>query len=178
MHNSIRGGNFHGPVVQADTAHVTLPARPPTIAGLPPLTAAFTGRDRELAELSALLAPNGPSTPDGPSTVTVTGLGGVGKTTLAIAVGRALLDEARFAAALFVDLRGYDETPVDAGQALDTLLRALGVPAAHIPPDPETRATIYRDQVEGRGGGVLVVADNASAADQVRLLRPPSPRHR
>ncbi|MGW7585057.1 hypothetical protein ACWGKU_21125 [Kitasatospora sp. NPDC054768] len=23
MHNSIRGGSFHGPVVQADTAHVT-----------------------------------------------------------------------------------------------------------------------------------------------------------
>ncbi|MFD5433673.1 tetratricopeptide repeat protein [Kitasatospora sp. NPDC127067] len=172
MHNSIRGGNFHGPVVQADTAHVTVTPRPPTIAGLPPLTSAFTGREQDLAELRALL------TTDGPSTVTVTGLGGIGKTTLAIAVGRTLLDAEHFSAAFLVDLRGYDGTPVEAGQALDTLLRALGVPAEHIPPDPETRAALYRARLEQHDGGVLVVADNASAADQVRLLQPPSTRHR
>ncbi|MFG2905426.1 tetratricopeptide repeat protein [Kitasatospora sp. NPDC048286] len=172
MHNSIRGGNFHGPVVQADTAHVTVTARPPTIAGLPPLTSAFTGRDRDLADLQALLAA------DGPSTVAVTGLGGIGKTTLAIAVGHALLDAGHVRAAFFVDLRGYAETPVGAGQALDTLLRALGVPADHIPPDPETRAALYRERLERHGGGVLVIADNASAADHVRLLQPSSTRHR
>ncbi|MEU3568054.1 tetratricopeptide repeat protein [Kitasatospora sp. NPDC036755] len=172
MHNSIRGGAFHAPVVQTDTAHVSLSARPPTIAGLPPLTTAFTGRDRDVAELRALLAS------DGPSTVTVTGLGGSGKTTLAIAVGHTLLDAGHFSAALFVDLRGYDDTPVEAGRALETLLRALGVPAEHIPPDPETRAALYRDRLERHGGTVLVIADNASAADQVRLLRPPSSGHR
>ncbi|MEU1285965.1 tetratricopeptide repeat protein [Kitasatospora sp. NPDC005856] len=172
MHNSIRGGTFHAPVVQADTAHVTVPARPPTIAGLPPLTSAFTGRDRDVVELRAAFVS------DGPSTVTVTGLGGIGKTTLAIAVGHALLDAGHFSAAFLVDLRGYDETPVEPGQALDTLLRALGVPAEHIPPDPETRAALYRDRLERHDGGVLVIADNASAADQVRLLQPPSARHR
>ncbi|MFF2118903.1 NB-ARC domain-containing protein [Kitasatospora sp. NPDC058184] len=173
MHNSIRGGTFHAPVVQADTAHVTVTARPPTIAGLPPVTSAFTGRDQDLAELRALLAP------DGPSTVTVTGLGGIGKTTLALAAGHALLGEGHYSAALFVDLRGYDETPVEAGQALDTLLRALGVPAEHIPPEQESRATLYRARLEQHGGGVLVIADNASAADQVRPLQPPpATRHR
>ncbi|MFF4921361.1 NB-ARC domain-containing protein [Kitasatospora sp. NPDC001261] len=173
MHNSIRGGTFHAPVVQADTAHVTVTARPPTIAGLPPVTSALTGRDQDLAELRALLAP------DGPSTVTVTGLGGIGKTTLALAAGHALLGEGHYSAALFVDLRGYDETPVEAGQALDTLLRALGVPAEHIPPDRESRATLYRARLEQHGGGVLVIADNASAADQVRPLQPPpATRHR
>ncbi|WP_224276351.1 tetratricopeptide repeat protein [Streptomyces sp. LS1784] len=172
MHNSIRGGNFHGPVVQADTAHVTVIARPPTTAGLPPLTSAFTGRDRDLAELRSLL------TSDGPSTVAVTGLGGIGKTTLAVAVGHALLGAAHFSAALFVDLRGYDETPLEAGQALDTLLRALGVPAEHIPPDPSNRATLYRARLDQYDEGILVVADNVSGAEQVRLLQPPSARHR
>ncbi|MET8539870.1 tetratricopeptide repeat protein [Kitasatospora sp. NPDC004799] len=172
MHNSIRGGTFHAPVVQADTAHVTVPARPPTIAGLPPLTSAFTGRDHDLAGLRALL------TSDGPATVAVTGLGGIGKTTLAIAAGHALLGDGHFAEAFLVDLRGYDETPVEAGQALDTLLRALGVPAEHIPPDPSNRAALYRARLDQYGGGVLVVADNASTADQVRLLQPPSARHR
>ncbi|MGW3073293.1 tetratricopeptide repeat protein [Kitasatospora sp. NPDC001132] len=171
MHNSIRGGDFHAPVVQADTAHVTVPARPPTISGLPPLTSAFTGRDQDLAELQTLLAS------DGPPTVTVTGLGGIGKTTLAIAAGHALLDAGRFSLAIFVDLRGYDETPVEVGRALDALLRALGVPADHIPPEPQTRAALYRAQLE-RHACVLVVADNASAAEQVRLLQPPSTRHR
>ncbi|MER7580176.1 tetratricopeptide repeat protein [Kitasatospora sp. NPDC097691] len=172
MHNSIRGGTFHGPVVQADTANVTVGARPPTIAGLPPLTAAFTGRDQDLAALRTLL------TTDGSPTVTVTGLGGIGKTTLAIAAGHALLAAGHVTLAVLVDLRGYDETPAEGGHALDTLLRALGVPAEHIPPDPETRAALYRTQLERHEHGVLVIADNASAADQVRLLAPPSPRHR
>ncbi|MFJ8623040.1 tetratricopeptide repeat protein [Kitasatospora sp. NPDC093550] len=172
MQNSIRGGTFHGPVVQADTAHVTVSATPPTIGGLPPLSSVFTGRRQDLTDLATLLAP------EGPPVVAVTGLGGIGKTTLAVAAGHALLAAGHCALALLVDLRGYDETPVEAGQALDTLLRALGVPAEHIPPDPETRAALYRDQLERHGRGVLVIADNASAAEQVRLLRPPSGRHR
>ena len=45
---------------------------------------------------------------------------------------------------LFIDLHGYDEAPVEPGQALDALLRALGVPAEHIPPTVEERAGLYR----------------------------------
>ncbi|MER7752532.1 tetratricopeptide repeat protein [Kitasatospora sp. NPDC097643] len=172
MSNSITGGTFHGLTVQAENAQLTVAAQPPVVSGLPPLSATFTGRDRDLAELRALLLA------DGAGTVAVTGLGGIGKTTLAVAAGRAALEHGSFSLALFVNLRGYDETPMDAGQALDTLLRALGVPAEHIPPDPEARAALYRTRLEQREQPVLIVADNASRADQVRLLRPPSDRHR
>ena len=52
-----------------------------------PLTG-LIGRERETAELRALLAPGG----DGPRLVTLTGVGGAGKTRLALAVAHALAD--------------------------------------------------------------------------------------
>ena len=39
---------------------------------------------------------------------------------------------------VFVDLHGYDDAPVQPGQALDALLRALGVAAEHIPRGPRS----------------------------------------
>jgi hypothetical protein len=42
---------------------------------------------------------------------------------------------------LFIDLHGYDPQPVQPGQALDALLRALG---EHIPEGAEARACIGR----------------------------------
>ena len=63
---------------------------------------------------------------------------------------------------LFVDLHGYDDQPVEPGQALDGLLRALGVPGEHIPPGTEQRAALYRSRLAWISEPVLVVADNAS----------------
>ena len=66
----------------------------------------------------------------------VAGLAGVGKTTLAVEAGHAARQRGWFGGGvLFIDLHGYDETPVEPSQALDALLRALGVPGEHIPPD-------------------------------------------
>ena len=73
---------------------------------------------------------------------------------------------------LFLDLHGYDEQPVQPGQALDALLRALGVPAEHIPPGAEERAGLYRSALAQITDPVLVVADNASSEAQVRPLLP------
>ncbi|MFF0414667.1 tetratricopeptide repeat protein [Kitasatospora sp. NPDC004745] len=143
---------------------------------LPALPAAFTGREHDVAELLGLLAPAA----DGgaPLGVMVTGLGGIGKTTLAVAAGRAALARGRFRGALFVDLRGYDETPMEAGQALDTLLRVLGVAAEQIPPELDARAALYRAELNRHDAGVLVVADNASSVGQIAPLYPGSGRHR
>lgn len=62
---------------------------------------------------------------------------------------------------LFVDLHGYDEAPVEPGQALDALLRALGVAAVHILQGVEERAGLYRSVLAEISQPVLVIADNA-----------------
>ena len=79
---------------------------------------------------------------------------------------------------LFIDLHGYDETPVQPAQALDALLRALGVPGEHIPEGAEARAGLYRSALAQIRDPVLVIADNASAEAQVRPLVPGPGPHR
>ena len=73
--------NVHiGDVVQAAAAPVAL-------AQLPPLVAGFTGREAELAQITALLDPAGDA---GAVVVSaVAGLAGVGKTALAIQAAHA-----------------------------------------------------------------------------------------
>ncbi|MFJ9447568.1 tetratricopeptide repeat protein [Kitasatospora sp. NPDC101235] len=100
-------------------------------------------------------------------------MGGIGKTTLALAAGSAALADGTFTGAVFLNLRGYDEAPSAAEQVLDSALRQLGVDLAHVPADVDHRAALYRAQLAARarhGERVLVVADNASAGDQVQYL--------
>ncbi len=178
--NTISGGVFLGPVVQGRDNQATfqLPATAPVaLAQLPPEVAGFTGRQDELAVLAGLLDPAGVG---GPVVVSaVAGLAGVGKTTLAVQAGHAAVRRGWFGGGvLFVDLHGYDEMPVEPGQALDALLRALGVTAEHIPPGAEERAGLYRSVLAQIAGPVLVVADNASAEAQVRPLLPGAGPHK
>jgi len=143
--STISGGVFSGPVLQARTItnptfQVPAPA-PRGLAQLPTEPAVFTGRVDDLAVLAGVLDPAGAS---GPVVVSaVAGLAGVGKTTLAIRAAHAAVAAGWFAGGvLFVDLHGYDDQLVQPGQALDALLRALGVSAEHIPPGAEERAAL------------------------------------
>jgi tetratricopeptide (TPR) repeat protein len=102
------------------------------------------------------------------------GMAGIGKTTLALRAAHLLAG--RFPdGRLFIDLHGHTDkvAPVDPGQALDRLLRAIGVPGDRIPADPEDRAALYRSELAGRR--VLVVLDNARDGAQVRPLLPAAP---
>jgi tetratricopeptide (TPR) repeat protein len=178
--NAISGGVFTGPVLQARhvQASFRLPAAAPVaLAQLPPEAAVFTGREAEMAVLSGLLDP---ARPAGEVVVSaVAGLAGVGKTTLAVQAGHAAVRAGWFpGGVLFVDLHGYAQAPVEPGQALEALLRALGVPAEHIPPMAEERAGLYRSVLAQITGPVLVIADNASSEAQVRLLLPGTGRHK
>jgi Mrp family chromosome partitioning ATPase len=105
------------------------PAAPLALAQLPSLVAGFTGRADELALMTGFLDPGGPV---GAVVVSVAGMAGVGKTSLAVQAGHAARERGWYrGGVLFIDLHGYDETPVPPAQALDALLRALGLPAAH-----------------------------------------------
>jgi tetratricopeptide (TPR) repeat protein len=163
--------NIHiGDIVQAAAAPVAL-------AQLPSLVTGLTGRDAELAQITALLDPAGNA---GAVVVSaLAGLAGIGKTALAVQAAHAARQAGWFpGGVLFIDLHGYDDAPVQPGQALDALLRALGVAAEHIPPGAEERAALYRSALAQISDPVLIIADNAAAEAQVRPLLPGPGPHR
>ena len=182
VRNTISGGTFNGPVLQGGqftnpTFVSQAAAAPVAMAQLPALVTCFTGREAELAQMSALLDP---SEQAGAVVVSaVAGLAGVGKTTLAIHAAHAAWSSGWFpGGVLFINLHGYDEAPVQPGRALDALLRALGIPGEHIPEGAEQRAVLYRSALAQVSEPLLVVADNASAEAQVRPLIPGPGPHR
>ncbi|WP_132632209.1 AfsR/SARP family transcriptional regulator [Nonomuraea mesophila] len=134
---------------------------------LPTATVDFIGRERDLASLAALVRAE-PAT-----AIVVDGMAGVGKTTLV--VHNAHQVAARFPdGQLFIDLHGHTpgRAPVPPEDALDRLLRTLGVPADRIPPDPEDRVALYRGLLADRK--VLLVLDDAAGEAQIRPLLPGS----
>ncbi|WP_030406805.1 AfsR/SARP family transcriptional regulator [Streptomyces albus] len=151
---------------QADepaTAGRTTVTRP---AQLPATVADFTGRASFVAELGDQLAQA-----DGTvmAVSAVAGIGGVGKTTLAIHVAHAAAD--RFPdGQLYVDLQGAGSTPADPEAVLGSFLRALGVADSAIPSGVHDRAALFRSLLAGRR--VLALLDNARDAAQVRPLLP------
>lgn len=178
--STVSGGTFSGPVVQGrDITFVTeqAAAAPVALAQLPPLAAGFTGRETELAQVAGLLDPSAAA---GAVVVSaVAGLAGVGKTALATHAAHAARAAGWFpGGVLFIDLHGYDPSPVQPGQALDALVRALGIPGEHIPDATEQRAALYRSALDQVRDPVLVIVDNASAEAQVRPLLPGPGPHR
>lgn len=182
-HNTLSGGTQYGPVLQGrDFINPTFitnqaAAAPVALAQLPPLVTGFSGREGELLQVAGLLDP---AADTGAVVVSaVAGLAGVGKTALAVQAGHAARKQGWFeGGVLFVDLHGYDESPVRPDQALGELLRALGVAAEHIPDGLEARAALFRSVLAGIHEPLLLIADNASSEAQVRPLLPGEGPHR
>lgn len=156
---------------------VPVPVSVPYGAGprqLPPDTRLFTGRADELESLFGLLEQTGSGSTPGTVVISaIDGMGGVGKTALAVRAAHRLAP--RFPdGQLFVDLYGFTHgtTPRDPSDALAVLLGYLGVPPQRIPADLEARSAIYRDRLSGTR--TLVVLDNAADEAQVRPLLPAS----
>ncbi|TDD25966.1 AfsR/SARP family transcriptional regulator [Nonomuraea diastatica] len=154
---------------QARVLHGTLPRREHGTpswwrpAQLPPDTAGFAGRAKELAFLDGLPRAGDP-------VVVVTGMPGVGKTALALHWAHRIAG--RFPdGQLHVNLRGYDlASPLEPAQALAAMLGALGVPADQVPVEVDEAAALYRTLLHNRR--LLVLLDNARDAEQVRPLLP------
>lgn len=180
-HVDLRDGVFNGPVVAKGNFYQQA-AAPTALDALPARPAGFTGRGEELEEL---LRAFDPSVTGGPETVLVaalSGLGGIGKTALAVEAAHRACEKGWFpGGVLFLDLHGYDDDPVSGEQALEAFLRALGVEPERIPVRADERGALYRSVLAERGrerGAVLVVADNVCSPGQVRPLLPGDARHR
>lgn len=133
----------------------------------------FTGHTDLIQGMSGHLIPDSANHRNsGVPVVTISGKAGVGKTTLAIHVGHELAPEFPDGQ-LFINLNGLSAAPVTPEQALERFLRALGVSGTSVPSGLDERAEIFRQQVADRR--ILVILDDAAAAEQVRWLLPGSP---
>lgn len=143
---------------------------PRMLHALPPVSRIFIGREVEEEELLALLR-------DGDAagaaiSGSLQGMGGVGKTALAVVLAHRL-SERYPGAQLYRDLRGADERrPLSPAEVMRDFIVALHPRVGQLPEDLEALGGIYRS-VLSEAGRVLLLLDNAADAEQVRPLQPP-----
>ncbi|WAX78856.1 cyclophane-containing RiPP biosynthesis TPR protein HaaT [Streptomyces sp. KMM 9044] len=170
----------------SETQSPTPPGRPEDGAGppgaaqvlrsLPRDTAAFTDRAAELERLVGSVRASQERGQGLPVHV-IDGMPGVGKTAFAVHVGH-LLSERFPDGQLFVNLNGHTpgRTPVQASEALASLLTAAGVPTQQIPVGDdvgavtEARAAMWRSRLADKKA--LLILDNAASYRQLEPLLP------
>ncbi|MFA1541431.1 ATP-binding protein [Actinomadura monticuli] len=162
-----------GSVVQAGIVHGGVhvhagAGRPSVPAQLPASRPYFTDRVRELGVLVRL----SDSVRDAaaPRVMVISGVGGVGKTSVALAWLHRVAD-AFPDGQLYADLRGFSAgSPAAPGEFLGRFLRALGTPPEAVPAGTDEQAAQYRTLTAGRK--LIIMLDDAASAAQVRPLLP------
>jgi Cdc6-like AAA superfamily ATPase len=151
-------------VVTGDVYQAAAPPSATALHQLPPPPGDFTGRTAELEELMQAIERGG---------VTISGLrgmGGIGKTALALKLA-AELRERYPDAQIYLDLKGTSEKPLTTAEAMAHVVRAYH-PTAKLPDDEAELAGLYRSVLDGQRA--LLLMDNAANAAQVAPLAPPA----
>jgi hypothetical protein len=127
----------------------------------------FVGRAGEKANIRRILraANNG-----NVALLALWGMGGVGKTSLALSVADELTDQFP-EAQLHYKLHGTSNAPASSEKILEDVIRRFGAGSTKVPDDPESLQRDYLSCLTGKR--VLLVLDNARDATQVRPLIPP-----
>ncbi len=157
---------------------VSAPPLPPSSAPPPPLSAApstphalpappgdFTGRVNEVEKLKQQLA--------GGTRVAISGLagmGGVGKTVLALFVANKLKQQYPDAQ-IMLDMKGTSRDPLSATDALTQVIHTFDPTADLRQATPEQTRALYLNLLDGERA--LLFFDNAADAAQVKPLIPP-----
>jgi len=131
---------------------------------IPPPPADFTGREEELRKLCAGIETGGVTISG------VRGMGGIGKTALALRVA-AEIGERYPDAQLYLDLKGTDPAPLTAAEAMAHVVRAYQ-PTARLPEGEAELRGAYHSVLHGQRA--LLLMDNAASKAQVEPLIPPS----
>ncbi|WP_428963088.1 AfsR/SARP family transcriptional regulator [Micromonospora fluostatini] len=140
---------------------------------LPASITDFVGRERQLDRICRLLArdPDGDQTTGhGMPIVVISGMAGVGKSSLAIRAAHELSDQYPDGQ-LYADLRSWDRQDHTA-KLLARFLRALGVTGSAIPDGMEERGELYRSMLSGKR--LLLVLDDVPPDIQLLPLLPGS----
>lgn len=162
------------PTPRAKPVAETTPAPNPTGQVVPRMLprdiGSFTGRKAELAELAAA-ASRVPGTEGVVGVYVIDGMGGVGKTSLALRAAHMIAEHFPDGQ-LFIDLQGYTlgGSQLSSDNALRSLLYSLGVQEAFMPRKPTDRQGLYRSLLAGTR--TLIVLDNAADVAQVEPLLP------
>ncbi|MEZ0110149.1 tetratricopeptide (TPR) repeat protein [Catenulispora sp. EB89] len=142
---------------------------------LPADTGAFSGRVEELFEIARLAKrAEAAETPGAPVICTIDGMGGIGKTALAVHAAHLLADGFPDGQ-LFLEFHAHS-IAVPTRTAFDVLgsaLAALGAPPQTVPNELDARAAKYRAVLAGTR--TLIVLDNVEDENQVRPLIPAGP---
>ena len=139
---------------------------------LPHRARMFVGRDDELRQLMDMVS--GPAAGSAVTVVAIDGMAGVGKSALAVHLAHRLAE--RYPdGAMYLELHAHDarRDPVDPSDALDMLLRRIGVPVTRVPRALDERAALWRSELAG--SRAIIVLDDAAGRDQVEPLLPASP---
>ncbi len=131
---------------------------------IPPPPFDFKGREEEIKSLLDQF--------DQGATITgLRGLGGIGKTALALVLAGRLKD--RFPdGQLFLNMLGTNKSPLKPEDAMAHIIRSYRGVDAPLPEDLNGLSGLYQSVLSGKE--VLILLDNASCREQVESLLPPA----